>query len=207
MASAHGSPDSQAGMLLFRQCTKTSVQPPNRSDLLKCFLSTWDAAVLQPICCLLLLSLAVPFKSTSSSCLLLHPSLLPSLYGPAALLGTQQQHPHLAYIPCRGVSPPSEPFLCRRMTKHLLCSIIRTAGMWRILLPTARCCQPLVSSSVIIRDPPLLPQHLYFFGDEARSPTFEAVPQCVRLGMTPPSFSHCSEAFKRYLIKPTSESC
>lgn len=195
-------------MLLFRQCTKTSAYPPDRSDLLKCLLWNWDRAVLQHIWCLLLLSFAVPFKSTSSSSLLLHPSLLHPLNGPAALLGAQQQHPHPAYIPCRGVCPPSEPFLCRRMTKHLLCSIRRTAGMWKILLlSTARCCQPLVSSSVGIRDPPLLPQCLCFFGDEVRSPGFEAIPQCVRLGMILPSFSHRLEAFKRYLIKPTSETC
>lgn len=76
MVSAHGSPDSQAGMLLFTPCTKTSVHPPNRSDLLKCLSWTWDRAVLQHTWCLLLRSLAVPFKSTSSS----SPSLSFMLY-------------------------------------------------------------------------------------------------------------------------------
>lgn len=64
----------------------------------------------------------------------------------------------------------------------------KNCRIWKILLFAAGCCQPLVSSTVFIRDPPVLPQPLHFFIDEETSPGFEALPKCVRLGMTPPAF-------------------
>lgn len=105
MVSSHIILNSKAGILLFTWSTQ---HPLNRPA--KVFLVDLDRAVPQPIWCLLLLSPAVPFPeniflSSPAPYSLLHP-----LYGPAALLlRTQQQHPHPAHVPCRGVSLPRCP--------------------------------------------------------------------------------------------------
>lgn len=187
MVSAHSSPDCQVGMFLFRKCTKTRVHPPNRSDLLKCLLWTWDGALLQHTWCLLLL-FGCPLQEHNFFLASSLPFTTPPPLWMCSTFWDRTAPSSSCIYPLRGVSPPSEPFLCHRMAKHLLCSITRTVRMWTILLSTARGYRPLISSSVVIRDHPLLPQHLYFFGNEVRSPRFEAVPLCVRLGMTPPSF-------------------
>lgn len=82
-----------------------------------------------------------PCQSTSSS-LLLHPSLCHPLLracSPSPQDTTAASSP--CTCPLQRCLPPSVPFLCRRMTKHLLCSTRRTAGYGR-----SRFLQPDVAS-------------------------------------------------------------
>lgn len=80
------------------------------------------------------------------------------------------------------VSPSLSALLLPQDDQASSLQCYKNCKIWKILLFAARCCQP-----VVIRDPPVLPQPLHLFIDGATSSRFEALPKCVRLGMTPPA--------------------
>lgn len=125
MVSARVSPNSQEGILLFTWSTQHPLNRPAKVFLVDLGQSCASSQ-------LVLLSPAVPFPehifflSSPPPFTASPPSWACS---PSPQDTTAASSPHTC--PLQRCLPPSVPFLCRRMTKHLLCSIIRTAGYGR----------------------------------------------------------------------------
>lgn len=177
MVSSHVGPKFQAGILLFTWSTQHPLDRPAKVFLVELGQSCAPTHLVlaAPPCTSPLprahlplfswpLHCFTPFSSGyKSSILTLHMSLA-------------EVSPSLSALPLPQDDQASSLQYCKN------------CRMWKILLFAARCCQPLVSSAVFIRDPPVLPQPPHFFIDEATSSDLKPFLKCVRLGMTPPAF-------------------
>lgn len=152
MVSSHVGPKFQAGILLFTWSTQHPLDRPAKVFLVELGQSCAPTHLVlaAPLCTSPLprahlplfswpLHCFTPFSSGyKSSILTLHMSLA-------------EVSPSLSALPLPQDDQASSLQYCKN------------CRMWKILLFAARCCQPLVSSAVFIRDPPVLPQPPHFF--------------------------------------------